>query len=339
MTPHGRTLAGRYELGPLLGGGGVGGGYRAHDRVLERTVAVKVLDPPYDRDPGFVARFGREARAAAALSHPNVVAVFDIGSDQGVQFIVMEYVDGESLAEMIRRHGVLAPDVAGKVAGSVCAALAAAHRAGLVHRDIKPANVLVSRVGLVKVTDFGIAAAAAAPALTAGGTLLGTAAYVSPEQARGEPLDARSDLYSLGCVLYELLTGAPPFTGDSPVAVLDRQVTELPEPPSPRSPQVPADRERVGMTALAKEPAQRYQTATSMALDLERAVRGGERGPDGVAGTAVGGAPTQRLARPARPSQQPTVALPAVRASRADRRLWALALGVGVVVVLAMVLL
>lgn len=338
MTLHGRILGGRYELGPLLGAGGMASVYWAHDRVLERTVAVKVLGPPFDRDSDSVGRFGREARAAAALSHPNVVAVFDTGSEQGVHFIVMEYVDGESLAATIRQHGVVAPKKAAEIVRGACGALAAAHQAGLVHRDVKPGNVLVSWAGLVKVTDFGIAAAVAAPALTAGGSLLGTAAYVSPEQAQGQPLDARSDVYSLGCVLYELLTGTPPFVGNPPLAVVSRQVTELPEPPSRRNPGVPAALERVVMTALAKSPARRYQTAASMAEDLECVEQ--RLAPDSVPEwRAAVGPPTDRLAGPAIPSQHPTVAMPAARPVRRPARgRWLLAVSVVVVLAVAALL-
>jgi len=206
--------------------------YWATDRVLQRTVAVKVLGPPYDQDPAFVDRFRHEARAAAGLSHPNIVAVFDRGSAAGVHYLVMEYVQGETLAGTLRRQGVLEPRRAAEVGRRwVCEALEAAHARGLVHRDIKPANVLVSRAGLVKVADFGIAKAAATPTLTGSRGLLGTAAYLSPEQAQGGPVDARSDLYALGCVLYELLTGAPPFVADSPLVAVARQVPGRPRRP------------------------------------------------------------------------------------------------------------
>jgi eukaryotic-like serine/threonine-protein kinase len=208
--------------------------YLADDRVLQRQVAVKVLSPPYAQDPSFVERFRREARTAARLSHPNIVAVFDSGSDDEQHYLVMEYVPGQSLAQLLARHGRLAPRLAAELAVAVCAALAAAHAQGLVHRDVKPANVLVGDDGRVKVTDFGIAKAATADTLTATGMVLGTAAYLAPEQARGGPVDARSDLYGLGCVLYELVTGSPPFGSgaDSPqVAIATRHVNEPPGRP------------------------------------------------------------------------------------------------------------
>jgi serine/threonine protein kinase len=205
------VLVGRYALGAMLGAGGMAQVYRARDRVLRRTVAVKVLSPPYDQDPELVARFGREARAAAALSHPNIVAIYDSGADGDLHYLVMEHMEGETLAALLRREGPLAPGRAALVAHQVCQALAAAHARGLVHRDVKPGNLLLSSAGLVKVTDFGIAKAMATPTLTGDGTLLGTAAYLSPEQAQGRPVDARSDLYALGCMLHELLTGTPPL--------------------------------------------------------------------------------------------------------------------------------
>jgi eukaryotic-like serine/threonine-protein kinase len=278
MPRDAQVLAGRYELGPLLGAGGMARVYLATDRVLERTVAVKVLSPPYDRDPAFVERFRREARAAAALNHPNIVAIFDSGSAAGVHYLVMEYVQGQTLAELLRRQGVLAPGRAVEVARWVCQALAAAHAQGLVHHDVKPANVLVSQMGVVKVADFGIATAVGTPTPTGGAALLGTAAYLSPEQAQGRQVDARSDVYALGCVLYELLTGAPPFVADSPMAVLAQQVAEAPTPPSQRNRQVGPDLEAVVMTALAKQPARRYQTAEAMGQELERVAGGGAAG-------------------------------------------------------------
>jgi eukaryotic-like serine/threonine-protein kinase len=272
MTLQGRVLAGRYALGALLGAGGMGQVYRARDRVLERTVAVKVLSAAAIDDRELVARFGREARAAAALHHPNIVTVFDSGADGDLQYLVMEYVEGQSLAELLRREGVLAPGRVAEVGRQVCQALAAAHAAGLVHRDIAPGNLLVDPVGVVKVADFGIAKLAAATTMTGDGMVLGTAAYLAPEQAQGRPVDGRSDLYALGCVLYELLTGAPPFAGDSPVAVAARQVTEPPTPPSDRNPRVGAALEAVVLTALAKDPADRYQSAAAMAQDLDRII-------------------------------------------------------------------
>jgi eukaryotic-like serine/threonine-protein kinase len=337
MTLQGRVLGGRYALGAMLGAGGMAQVYRARDRVLQRTVAVKVLSSPYDQDPDLVVRFGREARAAAALSHPNIVAVFDSRSDGGVHYLVMEYVDGGTLAALLRREGALAPGRAVGIARAVCQALAAAHALWLVHRDITPGNVLVSSAGMVKVADFGIAKLAAEATLTGDGMLLGTAAYLSPEQAQGRPVDARSDLYALGCVLYELVTGAPPFAGDNPVAVASRQVTEQPEPPSRRNPRVGAALEAVVLTALAKQPTDRHQTASAMAQDLARVT------DDRAAGSAPllpgpAGPPTDRLPSVV-PSGSPTVVLPQLgTARRPGRAAWALVVGLGVVVLLAVAL-
>jgi tRNA A-37 threonylcarbamoyl transferase component Bud32 len=277
MDLEGRILDGRYQLGSLLGVGGMASVYLATDRVLERQVAVKVLRSSDVQDPLFVERFRREARAAARLNHPNIVAVFDSGSDAQQPYLVMEYVPGESLAQLLARQGRLAPRRAVELAIQVCAALAAAHAQGLVHRDIKPANVLVGPDGQVKVADFGIVKASAATTLTGTGTVLGTAAYLSPEQAQGHPVDARSDLYGLGCVLYELLCGSPPFGSGadrSPVAIATRHVREPPEPPSARNPQVDPALEAVMLTALAKDPAQRYQSAVELHHALERVLAG-----------------------------------------------------------------
>jgi eukaryotic-like serine/threonine-protein kinase len=271
MTLQGRVLGGRYALGARVGVGGMGQVYRARDRVLERTVAVNVLSAGSTDDLELVARFGREARAAAALNHPNIVAVFDSGVDGDLQYLVMEYVEGQSLAGLLRRERPLGPRRVAEAGRQVCQALAAAHAAGLVHRDITPANVLVDPAGLVKVADFGIAKLAPATTMT-GDKVLGTAAYLAPEQAQGRPVDGRSDLYSLGCVLYALLTGAPPFAGDSPVAMAARHVTEQPTPPSHHNPRVGPALEAVVLTALAKAPADRYQSAAAMAQDLERIV-------------------------------------------------------------------
>ena len=302
MDLEGRILDGRYQLGSLLGAGGMARVYVATDRVLERQVAVKVLSSSDAQDPLFVERFRREARAAARLSHPNIVAVFDSGSDADQPYLVMEYVPGQSLAQLLARQGRLAPRRAVELAIQVCAALAAAHAQGLVHRDIKPANVLVSPDGQVQVTDFGIVKAAAATTLTGTGTVLGTAAYLSPEQAQGGPVDARSDLYGLGCVLYELLCGSPPFGSGadlSPVAVATRHVREPPEPPSLHNPQVAPALDAVVLTALAKDPAQRYQSATDMQEALARV----------LAGDAAPALPTEPLLEPlGRTGATPTAA-------------------------------
>ncbi|MDF2741563.1 MAG: serine/threonine protein kinase [Actinomycetia bacterium] len=336
MTLQGRVLAGRYALGALLGSGGMGQVYRARDRVLQRTVAVKVLSAAATQDLELVARFGREARAAAALNHPNIVTVFDSGADGDLHYLVTEYVEGQSLAGLLRQEGVLEPRRAAEVGRLVCQALAAAHAAGLVHRDITPGNVLVDPAGLVKVADFGIAKLAAASTMTGDGMLLGTAAYLAPEQAQGRPVDGRSDLYALGCVLYALVTGAPPFAGDSPVAVAARHLTEQPIPPSERNPRVGAALEAVILTALARDPADRYQSAAAMAKDLNRIIA--DTGPGSAPLTGTGGAaPTDRL-----PSSIPAGAVAVPMASTALRRpgwvRWALAGAMGIVALVAVAL-
>ena len=332
MTLQGRVLAGRYALGGLLGSGGMGQVYRARDRVLERTVAIKVLSAAATQDLELVARFGREARAAAALNHPNIVTVFDSGADGDLHYLVMEYVEGQSLAGLLRQEGELEPRRAADVGRQVCQALVAAHAAGLVHRDITPGNVLVDQAGLVKVADFGIAKLAAVTTMTGDGMLLGTAAYLSPEQAQGRPVDGRSDLYALGCVLYALVTGAPPFAGDSPVAVAARHLTEQPVPPKERNPRVGA-LEAVLLTALAKDPADRYQTAAAMAQDLGRIITDPGPGTGPLAG-AGGVAPTDRL-----PSSIPAGTATVPMASTALRRRgwvrWALAGALGMVALVA----
>jgi eukaryotic-like serine/threonine-protein kinase len=308
--------------------------YRARDPVLQRTVAVKVLSPAATDDRELVARFGREARAAAALHHPNIVAVFDSGTDGDLHYLVMEYVDGQSLARLLRQEGMLEPGRVAEVGRQVCQALVAAHAVGLVHRDITPGNLLVDPAGLVKVADFGIAKLAAATTMTGDGMVLGTAAYLAPEQAQGRPVDGRSDLYGLGCVLYELLTGAPPFAGDSPVVVAARQVTEQPIPPSDRNPRVGAALEAVVLTALAKAPADRYQSAAAMAQDLDRIVADAGSAP---LGDAHRGSPTDRL-----PGSIPTGAATMPMTSAALRRPgwipWALVAAVGIVALVAVAL-
>jgi beta-lactam-binding protein with PASTA domain/predicted Ser/Thr protein kinase len=245
------------------------------DTVLGRTVAVKVLAPQFADDDGFVMRFRREAQAAASIGHPHIVSVFDTGSDDGVHFIVMEYVEGRTLAEILAGGGRILPDRAIDIAMDVCRALEAAHAQGVIHRDIKPGNIMLDARGDVKVTDFGIArVTTTADTVAQTAAILGTASYLSPEQAQGQPVDGRSDIYSLGCVLYEMVTGRPPFLGDSPVAVASKQVLEQPTPASRLNPDVTADLDAVILRALAKNPANRYQSAEEMRADLERAKRG-----------------------------------------------------------------
>jgi eukaryotic-like serine/threonine-protein kinase len=270
------TLAGRYELGRELGSGGMAKVFLGTDTRLNRQVAVKVLSPVFAQDEAFVARFRREAQAAARLNHPDIVSVFDSGSINDVHYIVMEYVQGKTLAEVIATDGKLLPERAAQIAEEVAAALSAAHTQGIVHRDIKPANIMITTSGQVKVMDFGIAhieADGATQAQTK--AVVGTAAYLSPEQAQGAPMDARSDIYSLGIVLFQMLTGRVPFTGDNATAVAVQHVQQQPPAPSAINPSVPPAYDYVVGRALEKNPASRYQSANEMLRDLER-VRLGE---------------------------------------------------------------
>jgi serine/threonine-protein kinase len=270
-----RVLADRYELESVLGQGGMARVFKGNDRVLNRTVAVKVLSPQFAGDEQFVARFRREAQAAAALNHPNIVSVYDTGSQGDVHYIVMEYVEGRTLRDVIKQEGPLLPERASEIGEAVASALAAAHEAGLVHRDIKPGNIMITRAGEVKVMDFGIARTSTGDTLTQTASILGTASYLSPEQAQGESVDARSDIYSMGCVLYEMLTARAPFSGDSPVAIAYKHVREAPVPPSRINPDVPASLESIVMKCMAKNPVNRYQSAEELHEDLERVRHGG----------------------------------------------------------------
>jgi serine/threonine-protein kinase len=260
-----RTLVGRYELAEVIGRGGMGTVYRAVDVVLGRSVAVKTLPALLaDQDPTSVARFEREARAAAALSHPAVVAVYDMGVDEATRFIVMEFVVGRSLEAILRDEGPLDPDRAASIAAGVADALAAAHGTGIVHRDIKPANVMIAQNGSVKVLDFGIARAMDATTLTQNASVLGTAAYMAPEQALGEPADERSDIYSLGCVLYALIAGHAPFTGEAAAAILHQHANVAPRQLRGENSRVSPALNTVVMQMIAKAPDERPQTATQV---------------------------------------------------------------------------
>ncbi len=274
MSDPGPTVFnGRYELHRRLGRGGMAEVFLARDQLLDRPVAVKVLFPEFATDPAFVERFRREATAAANLNHPNIVGVYDWGEADGTYFIVMEYVDGRTLSEILRAEGPLHPDRVADVGADVAAALGFAHRNGVVHRDVKPGNVLVTAAGQVKVADFGIARAITANAdenLTQVGTVMGTATYFSPEQARGDAVDPRSDIYSLGCVLYELLVGRPPFSGDTPVAIAYKHVQESPVPPRQLNAELPPAIEAIVLKCLAKNPANRYPSAEDLRADLRR---------------------------------------------------------------------
>ncbi len=276
MTERATLLGGRYELGETLGTGGMAEVYRGRDTRLGRDVAVKILRSELAGDPTFIARFRREAQSAASLNHHNIVSVYDTGDDSGVPFIVMEYVEGRTLREVLRTEGRMLPQRALEIVADVCAALDYSHEQGIVHRDIKPGNVMLTPTGAVKVMDFGIARAitASTATMTQTAAVIGTAQYLSPEQARGEHVDARSDVYSTGCLVYELLTHRPPFTGDSPVAVAYQHVREDPPLPSSLNPDIDPATEAVVMKAMAKNPGNRYQTAGEMRDDLLRAAAG-----------------------------------------------------------------
>ncbi len=275
-----RLLSERYELGEVLGYGGMSEVHRGLDTRLSRDVAIKVLRADLARDPQFQMRFRREAQNAAALNHPAIVAVYDTGevmSESGpLPYIVMEYVDGQTLREIVKSTGPMTQQKVIEVMADVCAALDFSHRHQIIHRDVKPANIMINRAGAVKVMDFGIARALGeGQNVTQTAAVIGTAQYLSPEQARGEPVDARSDVYAAGCVLYELLTGEPPFTGDTPVAVAYQHVREEPKSPSQVNPSIPPSLDSVVLKALSKNPANRYQSAAEMRTDLVR-VRSGQ---------------------------------------------------------------
>ncbi|MGW0879173.1 Stk1 family PASTA domain-containing Ser/Thr kinase [Streptomyces sp. NPDC002671] len=301
-----RRLGGRYELGQVLGRGGMAEVYLAHDTRLGRTVAVKTLRADLARDPSFQARFRREAQSAASLNHPAIVAVYDTGEDYidgvSIPYIVMEYVDGSTLRELLHSGRKLLPERSMEMTVGILQGLEYAHRNGIVHRDIKPANVMLTRNGQVKVMDFGIARAMGDSGMTMTQTaaVIGTAQYLSPEQAKGEQVDARSDLYSTGCLLYELLTVRPPFVGDSPVAVAYQHVREEPQAPSVFDPEITPEMDAIVLKALVKDPNYRYQSADEMRADIEACLDG-----QPVAATAAMGA----VGYGGYPDDQPTTAL------------------------------
>ncbi|GAA1786040.1 Stk1 family PASTA domain-containing Ser/Thr kinase [Luedemannella flava] len=281
MTAQAPLLGGRYQVGELLGYGGMAEVRRGRDLRLGRDVAIKLLRADLARDDTFQMRFRREAQNAAALNHPAIVAVYDTGEERGpagesLPYIVMEYVNGRTLKEVLAAEGRLQPRRALELTAEICAALEFSHRHGIIHRDIKPGNVMVNQNGQVKVMDFGIARALASGAstMTQTSAVIGTAQYLSPEQARGEAVDARSDVYATGCVLFELMTGHPPFVGDSPVSVAYQHVREDPKPPSLSNRDVPPAVDAIVLKALTKNPLNRYQSAAEMRADVLRAAAG-----------------------------------------------------------------
>src|SRR5207248_1048815 len=298
---------GRYKILRKLGAGGMADVYLAEDQELGRRVAIKILNDRHANDEQFVERFRREAKNAAGLSHPNIVSIFDRGQAENTYYIAMEYLDGRSLKELITARGPAPIHVAVDYARQILAALRIAHRQGVVHRDIKPHNVLVDGEGRIKVTDFGIARAGPSQ-MTEEGSIIGTAQYLSPEQAQGAPVTPSSDLYSVGIVLYELLTGTVPFGGETPVELAMKHLSKTPDPPSKLRPKVPRDLDFVVLRALAKGPDERYQSAEEMDADLARVARGVSVSPE------TEEAATQIIAQPitAATAVKPPVARPPV---------------------------
>ncbi|TMM32975.1 MAG: Stk1 family PASTA domain-containing Ser/Thr kinase [Actinobacteria bacterium] len=322
---------GRYRIIRKLGAGGMANVYLAEDQELGRRVAIKILDDRHAADDSFIERFRREAKNAASLSHPNIVSIYDRGEAEGTYYIAMEYLSGRSLKELIVGRGPTPMRIALDYARQILAALGFAHRHGIVHRDIKPHNVVVDADGRLKVTDFGIARSGASQ-MTEVGSIIGTAQYLSPEQARGSPVDQRSDVYSVGIVLYEMLTGKVPFTGDTPLEIAMKHLSEVPVPPSEVRDDIPDDLDMVVLRALAKDPEDRYQTASEMDADLARIQRGlsissetTDAATAVLAGAGISGAPTIIAPRPTQvaPPQPPPAAYYGYEGPpRRSRTLW-----------------
>lgn len=270
----GKMLGNRYEILEQLGGGGMAIVFKGRDIILNRMVAIKLLRPEYTSDDDFVKRFSREAQSVACLSHPNIVSIYDVGRENDMHYLVMEYVDGLDLRSIIKQEGLLQPSHVVKIARQVCDALEHAHDNNIVHRDVKPHNILITKSGRAKLTDFGIAREAGTATVTSADTLVGSVHYLSPEQARGEAAGPKSDIYSLGVVLYEMLTGSVPFSGDSHVSIALKHIQNDPEPLAEKNPAVPEDLSRVVMRALNKDPSLRFKSAGEMSYQLEEALNG-----------------------------------------------------------------
>ncbi|MDY6794834.1 MAG: Stk1 family PASTA domain-containing Ser/Thr kinase [Actinomycetota bacterium] len=321
----GKVFNQRYRLKERIGSGGMADVFVADDLLLGREVAVKVLHPQYASDSSFIQRFRHEAQAAANLNHPNIVSIYDWGNEGDLYYIVMEYVEGRNLKEILTSEGRFLPERAAEIAAEICAALQFAHRHNLVHRDIKPHNVVVTNMGQVKVMDFGIARAGTGEGITQTGMVMGTPQYISPEQAQGLAVDGRSDIYSLGVVLYEMLTGRVPFDDTNPVTVAYKQVREDPVPPSVIDPEIPPTLEAIAMKSMAKNPANRYQTAHELKADLLRFLEGMP-----VSATPVLPDTTRAGAVPAAPLPEP--------GPRGRRWIWAVVAAVAALVILGIVL-
>jgi serine/threonine-protein kinase len=330
-------LADRYRLNSHLARGGMADVYAASDEVLGRKVAVKMLHANYATDEAFIQRFRREAQAAANLTHPNIVSIFDTGKDNGHYFIVMELVEGRTLRDVLRSDGPLLPRRAAEIASEVAAALAVAARGGLAHRDVKPGNILLTETGSVKVTDFGIARAFDdSEELTRTGAVIGTATYFSPEQAQGQTADGRSDLYALGVVLFEMLTGRPPFSGETPVSVAYQHVSEAATVPSATNPDVPPELDAIVMRALQKKPRDRYQNAEEMRRDLLRFLSGQPVGA--VAAAAASEDPTRVVASTPPPTVPPDEAYRQMMPPIPERRTpWSIVIGSIILLVVVLV--
>jgi len=324
----GEVIAGRYELEELVGTGGHSSVYRAHDTLLERRVAIKLLHEQLGADPDLVERFRREARAVAQLAHPNIVTVIDRGERDGRQFIVFEFVEGENLKQLVSREGPLPLRRAVRLGLQVADALAFAHRHGLVHRDVKPQNVLIGRSGDAKVTDFGIAHDLDVHGLTQTGSMLGTSGYIAPEQARGEAVDQRTDVYALGAVLYELVSGEQPFPGDNAVAVALRHLNEAPPSVRLRRPDAPAQLDAALRRAMAKDPSERFGTMDQLAAELETCLVELPSGEEDVTTVVPRGAVTARPTAPSAPRSRVWPALLGALAILAAGVAGAFALGI-----------